>query len=791
MFSNYLKVAFRSIMKHKGFAFINIAGLMIGLTACILIVLWVVDELGYDRFNTKAERIYRATWNARYGDNEWNIPLVPVPLGPTLEKEFPEVERTVRFRTGGMTLRNNEHFQREEGVLFVEKSFFDVFSVDFLAGNPAAALADPHSIVLTEETARRYFGRENPLGQTLEMNDGTVLNVSGLVKGFPLQSHVHFDFLAPLKMLPIVEQRKTQWGSATVYTYVLLREGEDVSALAEKLDQYVQRVVVGDNFAGTSNFAHFPLTPLLDLHLRSHLRYELESNGNITSVYVFSVVALFILVLACINFVNLSTARSMNRAREVGMRKVLGSARAQLIRQFFAETFLHVAIAMAGAMILTELLLPSFNEFSGKDLSSVFLLTPYTAWVLAVVAVTITILAGAYPALLLSSFLPVDVLKGGVQFQSKSRIRKILVVIQFLISIVLVAGTLVVQQQLHYVQSKNLGYDKEQVLVIHRASALGTRAAAFRERLVAESAVVDAAAAQYLPGQIFDSTVFTLEQPANYQNTSVTYDMVDPQFADVLKLNVIAGRNFSPKLATDSSAFLINQSAAKAFGWDKPVGKTIEMGGGFVRGPVIGVVEDFHFESLHHEVKPMVLMWIRWRPSSVAVRLHAGRIQEGLSVVEKLWNEFVPNTPFSFSFLDEDYQRLYEAEQRVEQVFAMFSSLAVAIACLGLFGLASFITEQRRKEIGIRKTLGATAYSIVGLLLREFGILILISFGLAVPIAYVAMERWLQDFAYRTTIGWEVFALAGGITILVTLFSVGIQSLKASRTNPVDALKYE
>jgi len=791
MFHNYFKIAFRSMVRHKGYTLINIAGLMISITACILIVLWVVDELGYDRFHAKADRIYRATWNARYGDNEWNIPLVPVPLGPTLENEFPEVERTVSFRAGGMTLRNGDQFQREDKVLFAEQSFFDVFTVSFLSGDPSTALEDPNSIVLTEEAARRYFGEHDPLGRTLEMNDGTLFRVTALVAGFPRQSHFRFDFLVPLKTQPIIEQRKTQWGSATVYTYALLREGESIASLEEKLDSYVQKNIVGSDFAGTSNFSRFPLTPMPDLHLESHLSYELEANGNILYVYVFSVIALFILGLACINFVNLSTARSMKRAREVGMRKVLGSVRGQLIRQFLLETFLHVALAVLGAMILTELLLPAFNEFSGKNLSAFFISTPSAAALLAMCATLVTFLAGAYPALVLSSFLPVEVLKGGGSSQHRSNLRKILVVIQFSISIILIAGTLIVRQQLRYVQSKNLGYDKEKVLVIQRASAVGARLATFRTRLAAEPSVVDAAAAQYLPGQIFDSTVFTLEQPANYQSTSVTYDMVDPQFADVLKLKMVAGRNFSPLLATDSSSFVINQSAAKAFGWNNSLGKTIDMGGGFVRGPIIGVVEDFHFESLHHEVKPLILMHSRWRPSNIAVRLHAGRIREGIAAVRTLWSEFVPNAPLSFSFLEEDYQRLYESEQRVEQIFAAFSMLAVVIACLGLFGLASFITEQRTKEIGIRKTLGATAPGIVRLLLKEFGLLIMISFGIAVPFAFLAMNRWLQDFAYRTDISWEVFALAGGITVLVTLLSVSLQSIKASLTNPVEALRYE
>jgi putative ABC transport system permease protein len=790
MFKNHLKIAFRNMLKHKGHAFINVVGLSVGIAVCFLIFLWVQDELGYDRFHAKADRIYRALWEARFGDNEWKIPLVGVPVAETLEKEFPEVEAAVRLYAGGMTLRHGDDYVREQNFIFTEESFFEVFTVDFISGSPESALRDPEAVVLAAETAQRYFPDRNPLGQTLVRNDGKLLHVTGIVKSFPPQSHFHFDFLAPLKSLPFIEQRRTHWGSATVYTYLLLRPDESAAALQAKFQAYVDEKVAGEEISRSGNYTRFPLQPLLDIHLRSHLGYELAANGNVVYVYLFSVIAAFILLLACINFVNLATARSLQRGREVGIRKVLGSQRPQLIRQFLIETFVHVGLAILVAIVLAELALPAFNHFAGKQLATDFFESPFTMITLACLALVMTILAGAYPAFFFSSFWPVQALKGCLAIRSgRDWLRQGLVVVQFCISIGLIVGTLVVRSQLQFIQNKRLGFDNEHVLTVHRASALGNQHAAFRNRLLAHPLISGAAAAQNLPGQEFDSTVFTPEQPANYQNTSLTYVTVDEQYVEVLKLKIVAGRNFSTAFATDSSAFLINQAAAEALGWEDPLGKRLSGNG--VEGPVIGVVEDFHFESLHHEVKPILFLFNRWRPPYLAVRLHPGNVSEGIAAIRGVWKEFAPNVPFEYSFLDQDYQKLYESEQRVSQAFTTFSVLAILIACLGLFGLASFMAEQRTKEIGVRKVLGATVSSIVGLLSKDFIKLVLAAFIVATPLAYFAMNQWLQDFAYRIDIGWWVFALAGGMALLIALLTVSTQAIKAALANPVEALRYE
>ncbi|MGH7601875.1 MAG: ABC transporter permease, partial [bacterium] len=515
------------------------------------IFLWVRDEVSYDRFHANADRMYRALWEARYGDNEWKIPLVAVPLAETLEKEFPEVERATRLFAGGMTLRHGEEYVREQNIVFAEESFFEVFTVEFIAGNAKTALPDPQSIVLTEETAQRYFPNQNPLGQTLQQNDGKLLRVTGVVKSFPPQSHFHFSFLASIKTLQRFTGRQQQWGSASVYTYLVLRPGESAASLQVKLQAYVDKNVAGESFSQPGNFTSYPLQPLRDIHLRSHLDNELEPNGNQAYVYLFSVIACFILLLACINFVNLATARSMQRGREVGIRKVLGSQRPQLVRQFLAEAFVYVGLAVLVAIVLVELALPAFNAFAGKQLASNFFNAPFALVTLAILSVLVTVLAGAYPAFFLSSFWPVQALKGRLAAHAgRERLRQGLVVVQFCISIGLIAGTLVVRQQLHFMQSQRLGFDKEHVLLIHRAGALRNQHVAFRNRLIAHPSFAGAAAAQYLPGQDFDSTVFTPEQPANYQNTSLTYIWVDEQYAEVLKLKIVAGRNFSQAFAT-------------------------------------------------------------------------------------------------------------------------------------------------------------------------------------------------------------------------------------------------
>lgn len=791
MWKNYIKIASRNMLKHKDYTIINVAGLTIGIAVCFLIFLWVKDEVSYDRFHANSENIYRILWKARYGDNEWNIPVIPVPVGNTLEKDFPEVKHATQFVAGGLTFKKDNDFIREENILFVDNDFFKVFTIHFISGSPESVLETEDAIVLTQETAEKYFPNQNAIGQIIERNDGKTFRVTGVVESFPAQSHFHFDFLAPLKILPIIEQRKDQWGSATVYTYVSLHRGSDAQELDRKFQTFVNENILEDEFRAGGNFSGYPLQPMLDIHLKSNLEMELESNGNISYVYLFSIIAFIILLLACINFINLATARSLMRAREVGVRKVLGSQRYQLIRQFFAESFLYVLLAVATAVILAGLVLPVFNNFAGKALQLDLLGSPTAVLILAGLTLLVTFLSGSFPALFLSSFSPLQVLRGSVlKIDGRDWLRKGLVVTQFCISTGLIIGTLVVWRQLDFLQNERLGFDREQVLVINRANALGESFNTFVDQVRAIPQVKKASAVQNLPGKGYDSSLFYPEQPSNYKETSLSYTFVDNQFLDALKIDLVEGRNFSSELASDSSAFIINETAAKALGWDNPIGKQLDYGN-FIKGPVIGVAKDFHYESLHHEIKPLIMMHTRWRSAFIAVRLQPGNMNQSIAAMEHIWKQFVPASPFEYTFLDENYRELYEKEQRMGQIFIVFSALAIFIACLGLLGLSAYIAAQRTKEIGIRKVLGASVTGIAAMLSKDFIKLVLIAAVIAFPLSWWGMSKWLEDFAYRTQISWWIFAIAGTAAVLIALITVSFQAIRAAMADPVDSLKTE
>ena len=790
MFWNYLTVAWRNLLRHPLYAAINVAGLAVGLACCLLVLMLVLDEVSYDRFHEKADRIYRVLWDGQFGDNAWTTPLSPVPVAEALSN-VPEVEGAVRMRRERRTLRIGQSPANENGFYYVAPGFFDVFSVHFMAGDPATALRDPDSVVITERTARRYFPGQAPLGQPLNLSDGTTLRVTGVVKGFPQQSHFQFDFLVPLRTLPIVERRKTQWGSATVYTYVVLREQANASAVETKLQEYVNRQGLAASFIRSGGYSRFRLQPMTDIHLRSQYDYELEQNGDLVHVYIFSLVAALVLFLACVNFVNLHTALSTSRTREIGIRKVLGSRRGRLVRQFLIESSMHFVLALVLAMGLSELAFSHMEGLTGKQLAMSSLSSPPVALALSGVFVVVAALAGAYPALVLSSFRPSDVFAGRVVAgPGGERLRNGLVVAQFCISIGMLIGVFVIHEQLLFVQHKRLGFDRENVLVVHGARALGRQSHVFRERLTTLAPVVAASVAQSVPGREFGSVLFRLEQPANNEQTSLTFATVDEHYVEALGLEVTQGRNFAPEeFPSDSTAFLINRSAASILGWEEPVGKRLVLAGR--EGQVIGVVKDFHYQSLRHRIEPLVLPFLRWGRDCVAVRLHPGNVADAAASVRNLWEELAPDQPFEYSFLDNDYLRLYKNEQRMIRVVQVFSGLAVFIACLGLLGLASFAAAKRKTEIGIRKVLGATVANIVFLLTRDFARHVLIAFVIASPIAYYVLSRWLQDFAYRSNIEWWMFAASGGLAMGIALLTVTGQAIRAATANPVEALRSE
>ena len=784
MFQNYIKTTLRNMARHKGYAILNVAGLSIGLAVCFLLFLWVKDELSYDRFHENSDRTYQSLWKARFGENEWEIPLVPAPLAGLMEREFPEVEWATQAYKGGVTLKKGQEWVREKNVLFVDEDFFKVFTVEALEGIPSAALEDPRTLLITAESSQRYFGADpNVVGRIIQQNDGSEWKIGGIVKKWPSQSHLQFNFLAPLANIENIENRKNSWGSATCFTYFTVKKGSDINSLNEKLEAWVEaNQMQADFWKQGKNYTSFPFQPLTEIHLKPNRSY----------IWVFGIIALFILSMASINFINLATARSLTRAREVGVRKVLGSARIQLVRQFFIEAFVYVTVSILLAVFIAEMVLPFFNELAGKELTINFLDTPFVWLLLGGLLLMTTLMTGIFPAMVLSAFDPSKVLKGGVGLSGgKSRMRQGLVILQFCISTALVIGTLVVKNQMDYLQTHELGFEKEHVLVVRQATALGNKYDPFIERVLSIPAVEQVSVSQFLPGDGFDSSVFIPEQPSNYKQTSLSYTHIDENFVDALKLNIIAGRNIDLNHKTDSTAVLINVTAAERLGWKNPIGKKLSWGGS-PGGEVVGLVQDFNFFSLHDEIEPLVMrMAAGWNPSNIVIRLHAGNVGEQLSDIQSAWKEMAPQAPLQFSFLDQDFQKQYEKEERMSSVFLLFAGISIFIACLGLFGLAAFMAAQRTKEIGIRKVLGASTVGLVGLLSKDFLKLVALSLLIASPIAYFLMEKWLQDFAYRIDIQWPVFAIAGMVAIGVAFLTVGFKSVEAALNNPVESLRNE
>lgn len=783
MFRNHIKTAIRNMARHKGNTILNIAGLTIGISVCFLLFLWVKDELSYDRFHPNADQTYRAQWKARFGENEWEIPLVPVPLAGLLESEFPEVEWATQVSKNSFTLKKGGDWIREEHVLNVDEDFFKVFSVTPVAGNPSTALEDPNTIVLTEEAAERYFGNDpNVIGRTILQNNGTELTVGSVVKKWPDQSHLEFDFLAPIKNIKRFEQLQNEWGSAACYTYFTIEKDADVIALKNKIDRWVTANLMQDEFwKRGNNFTSFPFESLTSIHRKPNLAY----------IWIFGIIAFFILAVAAINFINLATARALTRAREVGVRKALGSPRSQLIRQFFMEAFLYVFSSLVLAVILAQLVLPFFNSIAGKHLEISFLHTPFVWSLLAGLLVVTTLLTGVFPALMLSGVNLMQSIRGELSGSgNKSNLRRGLVILQFCISLGLIIGTLVVKNQMNFLQQQNLGFDQEHVVVLRQARALDKNYDAFMDQLKQLPAVQVVSISQYLPGDGFDSSIFLPEQPSNYEETSLSYTHIDPNFVDALKLEMVAGRNIDLSHRTDSTAVLINETAAKRLGWDQPIGKKLSWGGD-PGGEVVGVVKDFNFQSLHEEIEPLVMRMAQWRVSNIIVRLNPGNIADQIGSIRDLWQGMAPQSPIEYTFLDQDLQSLYEKESRMSRVFLLFATLSIFIACLGLFGLAAFMAAQRTKEIGIRKVLGASVFSVVGLLSKEFIFLVGLALVIASPVAYYAMHKWLQNFAYRVEIHWWIFILAGVMALLVAFATVSFQSIRAALADPVKSLRNE
>lgn len=805
MLKNYFKIALRNLWKNKGFSAINIIGLGVGIATCLLILLYVLDELSYDRYNVHADRVYRFDNEMKFGDNYVDLAISGASAGPVLAKEFPQIACYTRFRNqGGFLVRKGEENFKENKVIYADSTLFKVFTLPMVAGDANKALTAPNSIVITESIAKKYFNNENALGKSLFINNRTNYQITGIIKDIPAQSHFNFDFFVAMPGLS--ESRNETWTSQNFNTYFLLKPGMDAKQLEKQLNAALRahagpelKSIVNqdmDAFEKGGGFLRASLFPLTKIHLHANKIGELSANGSIQYVYIFSAIAILILLIACVNFMNLSTARSSNRSKEVGIRKVLGSQRKNLIRQFLAESVLTGFVSLLLALLMVWLLVPFFNQLSEKNISASVLLKPYMMASALSLTLGVGLLAGSYPAFFLSAFNPVMVLKGSlVKGFKNSWLRNGLVVFQFTVSIILIAGTIIIYNQVEYMRNKNIGFKKEQVLVLQNTDALRNHAAAFKNELLQVPGVVNTTMTGFLPvngsrsSDVFFSDIsLDLKRSVSMQKWSV-----DADYIPTLQIQLAAGRNFSPQLTSDSNAIIINEAAARFLGGQQLLNKNIyEIDDlktkKILTFNIIGIIKNFNFNSLREEVIPMALLLKRDR-GSIALRISTNNVPGLLSMVKDKWKSIAPSQPFDYSFMDADYNNLYKAEQRTGKISLTFSVLAIIIACFGLLGLVTYAAEQRTREIGIRKILGASIGSIAGLLSKDFLKMVVIAVIIALPLSWWMMDQWLQDFAYRIHISVWVFVLTVLLLMMIVLITIALQVAKAALANPVKSLK--
>ncbi|MFC2164181.1 ABC transporter permease [Acidobacteriota bacterium] len=802
---NYIKIALRNIFRNKLYSFLNIAGLSIGIACFILILFYVQDELSYDRFHEKADRIHRANLTFDASERVVLSALTTHNYGPMLKDEFPEIAKYVRFsRYGQKKIIQYEDYTFYEGkFLWVDPTLFEVFSFTLLRGNPEEALIRPNSVVITEEMAEKYFGDEDPIGKNLLVDTDDLYEVTGVMESIPMTSHIRPDFFASMSTLNLKSKGNVVSdliSEINFYTYLLLPEEADPIAVESKFNGFMDKHL-GPVMKAMGGSATLDVQPLTSIYLHSDREGEMERTSDIAYVYLFSGIGLFILLLACLNFMNLSTARSANRAKEVGLRKVVGAQKRQLVFQFLGESTMLAFISVIVAFILVFASLGVFRNISGKDMNVNFISNPILLVGIIGLLIVVGLIGGSYPAFFLSAFRPVDTIQGKLKRGSKRSLMRIaLVTLQFTVSIVLIIGTLIVNRQLNYVRNKKLGYEKDHVLTVQmRNPDTQKRYESLKNVFRQHPNILAVSASGTTPLGFNDFRAeHAVGTPPN-EHFMMFVQHVDSDFIDLYDMKIIEGRNFSTEFPSDpKSSIIINETTAKRLGWkDNPINQEIEVASATTMSKekhrVVGVVQDYHFQSLHEKITPLVLFnkSLFGHFSMISVKVRPENIQETIGFLKSKWQEFDPNFPFEYSFVDDQFDELYRTEERMTKLFGYFTALAIIIGCLGLFGLTSFIAEQRTKEIGIRKILGASSQGIVMMLVREFTKWIMLAVIIAWPVGYFLMNSWLQNFAYRAALGFGVFLVSAILALLVAVLTVSFQAIRAAVANPADSLRNE
>jgi ABC-type antimicrobial peptide transport system permease subunit len=783
MFKNYLKITMRNIMKHKGYSFINIFGLAIGMACCLMISLWVLDELSYDKFHTNVPYLYRVEENQNYSGRMFHVFVTPHGLARALVKEIPEIKDAARYsRTGELLFRYGEKAFFEINVKAVDPSFLQMFTFPLLKGDKNTALSAPQSLVISEDTAKKYFGNEDPIGKTIAINNKNSYQVTGVMRNVPHNSYLQFDALLPYEFLRRQGVDIDSWDANEILTFVQLHANASKEQTNQKVSGFlIKRLKESQTYLELIDYTR--------LHLYEYFGYEKDA-GAVTYIYILSIIALFVLLIACINFMNLATARSVNRAREVGLRKVMGALKGHLIRQFYGESIIFSVIALIVALVVVQLLLPSFSTLAGKEIT--FRVAGFKNVLLLLVGIALFtgIVAGSYPALFLSAFQPVKVLNR-IFTRGSNRFRRTLVVGQFVLSVFLIIGTIVVSQQLHYLKNKNLGYSKNHIFFIPLRGAIKDVYQTLKIELKKSPNVLGVTGTRQLPtyiGSTSSGADWDGKDPNN--NLLVSINIVDYDFVKTLGIQMAAGREFTREFPGDNEKnFLINEEMARIMEKNQPVGERLDFVG--FQGKVVGVMKNFHYEPAQKKIEPIALALAPKNIEYMLVRIAPDRIPTTMEEIAQTWKRVVPAYPFDYHFLGEIFDRMYRTLERSGTVIRYFTLLTIFIACLGLFGLASFSAEKRTREIGIRKALGATVSNITVLLCREFLLLVSLAIVIAWPLSYLVMAGWLQDFAYRISLNPLYFILAMVFTLFIALFSVVFQALRASNNNPVKSLHYE